>query len=65
MKKNIVEAWEHLNQIKFVYKMGGMTYEDAKSQCEPHLAVINARAKEIAKEFKKTHYPLTFTKIMR
>lgn len=61
----LIEAKKILEQIKKDLNSGKIDYSVAKSQAIPYLVILNGKAKEIAKKFKKNYYPITFTNYMR
>ena len=60
--------WELRAKVKEIvdkFYLWELTIENAILQSEPYIYEINKRWKEIAKEYKKKFYPITFTGIAR
>lgn len=52
-------------KIRTAMDLGQITYEEAKIKAAPIINEINARSKEIAKKYGKSHRNFTFEEIMR
>ena len=60
-----MEHTRELNNIKMWLGQGAITYERAKVMAEPHIAALNAKAKEIAKKRGVRARKITFAAFMR
>jgi hypothetical protein len=60
-----VNAQDKIMEIRIRLGLGKITYEEAREQVVPYLEVINAKGREVARRFNRTHYPLTFSGAMR
>lgn len=60
-----LEIRKHIDVIKSQMMLSHITIEEAKELAKPYLEEINKRAKEIAKEYGKKFYPITFTNVSR
>lgn len=65
MTKAVEKAWESLNRIKAMTKIGKIGYDAGREFATPHLKIINDRGKEVSKKYNRTYYPLRFSKLMR
>lgn len=64
MSHQVEQALEALNAIRSKLQRGMIEYDAAKAEAQPHLEVLNARGREIAKEHKQPYYQLTFSCFM-
>lgn len=64
-KSKIEEARTALRDVVYRFKAGGLTYDTAKVLATPHIAVLNAVGKEIAKKHKRNFNPLNWSGIIR
>ena len=56
---------EAINKLKLALNLGQLTYAEAKEQAKPILDEINAKSRELAKKYGRSHRNLTFEEIMR
>lgn len=56
---------EAMEAIRAKLAQGEISYAEAKSQAEPIIASINAKAKEIAKKYNQRPRLVSFNEIMR
>ena len=56
---------DKLQPIKWRMQIGELTYEEAKVLAQPIIDKMNSEAIKIAKKYKGTHRPFTFTELMR
>lgn len=56
---------EEIGNIKLALNLGQLTYAEAKEQAKPILDEINAKSRELAKKYGRSHRNLTFEEIMR
>lgn len=56
---------EAINNLILGLNLGQITYAEAKEKAKPILDEINAKSKEIAKKYGRSHRNLTFEEIMR
>ena len=60
-----MEHTEKLKNIKMWLCQGAITYERAREMAEPHIAALNAKAREIAKKHGARPRQITFAAFMR
>jgi hypothetical protein len=65
MTNEAIQNRERIEAIKAQLSRGFITYEQAKTQAEPIIASINAKAKEIAKKYNQRARLVSFNEIMR
>ena len=56
---------EVINKLKLDLNLGRLTYAEAKEQAKPILDEINAKSRELAKKYGRSHRNLTFEEIIR
>jgi len=59
------DAINQARNIVAIMKQGGLSYEDAKKQCEPLFEIANAKGREIAKKYNKRYIPISFASFAR
>jgi hypothetical protein len=65
MSETMRKHTEELRNIQMWMMTGAITYDRAKKMAMPHLAALNARAKEIAKKYSVKPRLITFASFMR
>ncbi len=54
-----------LDEIKFLFMTGQMTYYQAKEKAQPIIDEMNIKGKEISKKYNQRFKPFTFSYLMR
>lgn len=54
-----------LDEIKFQFMTGQITYYQAKEKAQPIIDEMNIKGKEIAKKYNQRFKPFTFSYLMR
>ena len=54
-----------IKAIKTRFMHGELDYDQAKMLAQPIIDEMNIKGRAIAKEFKRTYYPIKFTSVFR
>lgn len=62
---NTTQALGRANELKIMINMGYCKYEDGMEELKACLAILDDKAKEIAKKHKRKHYGFSPTAFLR